>query len=249
MSVANGAFTRSNSFAPEKDGIIPRFYLESVEDPLASQREARPVFFDQERVELIIPGNSLNIVVEIVNDSHRQRWPEAYKRFKDGHEMAANGTPLEMWPILKPAQVRELKGINLFTVEHVAGMNDHACQRMMGGQRIRELAKAFLDDAASMALVTKTTAENEELRRTVSEQGAKIEELSKLLNSVHGQLVALQNTPHPVATHVAGQHDPMEQMRQNQPMPQGGQSSLDSLPSAPRRRGRQSAAEAQESIA
>lgn len=249
MSVANGAYTRSNGFMPEKDGIMPRFFIESVEDPLASQREGRPVFFDQERVELIIPGNMLNSPVEIVSNAHKDRWPEAYKRFKDGQEMSASGTPLEMWPILKPAQVRELKAINLYTVEHVAGMNDHVCQKMMGGQRLRELARAFLDDAAAMALVTKSTAEAEELRRRVTEQDAKIEELTRLLNSVHGQLVTLQNAPSAVAAHVPGQHDPMEAMRQHlATQPAGGQSSLDSLPAPAPRRRRQSA-ESQDSAA
>ena len=238
MSVQNGAFTRSNGFTPEKDGIIPRFFIESVEDPLASQREGHPVFFDQERVELLVPGNMLNVVVEIVGPSHAQRWPEAYKRFKDGQEMATNGTPLEFWPILKPAQVRELKAMNLFTIEHVRDMNDQVAQRKMAGRKLRNFARAYLDDAAAGAMLSKATADNEAKDLRIGELEHKVNELSTLLDSVHRDMQTLRNAPNPIASHVPGMHDPMEALRQAE-APQGGSSSLDLLPDAPPpRRGR-----------
>ena len=242
MSLQNGTFTRTNGFTPEKDGILPRFFVESVENPIATQQQGHPVFFDQERVELLVPGNMLNVPVEIVNDSHRQRWPEAYKRFKDGQEMSADGTPLEMWPILKPAQVRELKAMNLFTIEHVANMSDLVGQRMMAGPKLRNLAKAYLDDAAAQAIVTAATAENEKLKLQVSELTEKVGNLAATCDKLFAELQAQRNAPNPIASYVQGQHDPMEQMRQQQAVPQVQGSSLDSLPDvAPRRRRGQTA--------
>jgi hypothetical protein len=248
MSVANGTFTRTQSFTPEKGGVVPRFFLEQVEDPVASQREGRPIFFDQERVELLTPGNVLNIPVEIVNNSHRDKYPEAYKRFKDGMEMATTGTPLEQWPILKPAMVRELKAMNLFTVEHVADMNDHAVQRMMGGLRLRNLAKAYLDDAAASALLSRTTADNERKDAEIAELRNKVDELSALLNRVHSDMQSLKNAPNAVASHVPGMHDPVEAMKAAQAH-QGmhdssARSSLESLPDIQPRQRRQKSAEA-----
>lgn len=245
MSVQNGTYTRGNGFTPEKDGIIPRFHIESVTDEMATQREGRLICFDQERVELMIPGNMLNSAVEIVNDGHRNRWPEAYKRFKDGHEMAINGTPLEMWPVLRgPSQIRELKAMNLFTVEHIRDMSDHVVQRMMGGGRLRQLAKAFLDDAEAGAALSEATAKNEAAASRISELENKVSELTVLLNQVHGELVANRNAPNPIESYIPGQHDPMERMRQGvQQQPAGGQSSLENLPSPRNRKERRQQAE------
>src|SRR5579872_6182176 len=102
MAVQNGAYTRTEGFSQQADRIVPRFFIESIEDPLASEREGRPKFKDQERVELLIPGVSqYNIKVDIVNEDHKRRWPDVYKAFKEGQEISANGTPLEQWSLLK----------------------------------------------------------------------------------------------------------------------------------------------------
>lgn len=233
MSVPNGAFTRTTGFAPENDRIMPRFFIESVEDPLASQREGRPIFRDEERVELTIPGVSqYNIKVDIVNDSHRQRWPEQYKAFKAGMEISADGTPLEQWPILKRSQVLELKAMNFTTVEQVATMDDQTTQRFMGGMRLRTLAKSYIDDAEAGALLSKITADNDRKDQQIAELSRKVEELGSLLNSVHSTLQDTRNAQPALATYIPGMNDPAEQMKA--PQPAAGPSSLDSLP-APRR--------------
>lgn len=236
MSVQNGEYTRTNSFGADGGRIIPRFYVNSVQDPIATQREGRPIFFDREEVELITPGNPYNIPVEVVNDSHRQRWPEQYKAFKAGNEMSTTGTPLEQWPILKPAQVRELKALNLFTVEHVRDMSDHTIQRIpMGGRRLKAQAEAYLDDAEHQALLSKTIADNEKKDQRISELESKVTELGTLLNNIHGQMQAMKDAPSPVATFVPGMADPAQQFAQAQAQP-GAASSLDNLPEPARRR-------------
>src|SRR5581483_7129534 len=99
MTIQNGTFTRTNSFGPGDERILPRFHIESILDPVATEREGRPIFRDREEVELITPGNPYNIPNEIVNDDHRRRWPREYEAFKKGIEISSDGTPLEQWPI------------------------------------------------------------------------------------------------------------------------------------------------------
>lgn len=240
MTVQNGAYTRTYSFAPGDDRILPRFFVESIQDPLASEREGRPIFRDQERVELLSPGNTLNIPVEIVNDAHRERWPKQYQAFKQGIEMSGDGTPLEQWPILKRSQVLELKALNFFTVEDIAKMNDHATQRMMAGQRLRTLAKAFLDDAVASAELSKATADRERQASEINELKSKVEQLTNLLNQTHFEMQAMKNAPSPLATMIPGMHDPVELAKQAPDA--SGPSALDSLPDAPRRKRRSDAA-------
>lgn len=233
--VPNGTYTRTNGFGNEAaDKIVPRFYVEDIPDELASQRQGRPIFASQERVELLVPGNMLNIKVDIVTDEHRNRWPDAYAKFKKGQEIAVDGTPLEQWPLLKRAQVLELKAMNLFTVEHVASMPDTTCQSFMGGMRIRALAKAYLDDAAAGALLAEKTAEAERRNAENAELRSQIDELRTLLNRQHDELQGLKNAPHPVASVIPGMMDPMEQMKQGVHQPVGT-SALDTLPDVPRR--------------
>src|SRR5882672_1558091 len=109
MSIANGAYTRTNSYGPDMARVMPRFFIDSVEDHVASAREGRPIFRDEERVEIILPGNPQTRPVQIVNETHKQKWPDQYKAFKAGHEVALDGCPLEEWPRLKRSQVLELK--------------------------------------------------------------------------------------------------------------------------------------------
>jgi hypothetical protein len=212
-------YTRTNGADPRapSNNVWPRFFTDIVPDEIASVREGRRCFREEERVEIYMPGNNLNIPVHRVTDEHRQRWPKEYEAFKAGREPVLNGTPIEEWPALNRAQVAELKYLNFRTVEEIADANDLSLQRIgMGGRTLRDRAKAFLDDAHAIAVVEKTTAEldkrnaeNESLKMQVAQQG-------ELLGRLQAQLIAMQNAPNPLQTHIPGQHDPMEVARQQQ---------------------------------
>ena len=66
MEIPTGAFTRTDRFGDTRDATFPEFYIEAVEDPLASQRQGHPVYRDEERVKIRIPGNNLSMPVERV---------------------------------------------------------------------------------------------------------------------------------------------------------------------------------------
>lgn len=227
-----GAFTRSMSFqSGGRDPVTPRFHMEAIQDKVASAREGRPIFIHQERVQHLIPG-SPNQPVEIVNQSHRDRWPEQYEAFKRGEEMAHEGTPLEQWPILNRAQVLELKALGIFTVEQCADLSDTAMQRIpIAGQRIRDRARAYIDEAEKTAFVEKLNRENEALSSRIASLEHQNAELSQLLEKVSAQLTSLRDAPHPIATYVVP--EPASVANGG-----GAASSLDSLGGPPRGPGR-----------
>lgn len=235
-----GSYVRANSGA-DMASVYPRFFEDTIVDQAASAREGREIYKTVERVEIIMPGISqLTKPVANVTQEHIDRWPDQYKQFKAGQEMSVSGVPLEQWPILKRAQVLELKHLGFLTVEQVANMNDHAIQRIgMGGLRLKQLAQSYLDDEVAQAELAKTTAENARLKQQVSEQGEQIKQMSAMLERVSDDLLALQNRPHPIATYVPGQHDPIAAAQQAQPMPAPASSSLADLPapSVRKRRG------------
>lgn len=234
MSVPNGAFTRTNLGSGDGSNH-PRFFVDQVHDHVASEKAGRPIFRDEERVEIIMPGNPHTRPVARVTDEHRQRWPREYAAFRDGIELSPDGTPLEEWPILKKSQVMELKALGFKTVEHVREMDDLAIQRIgMGGRRLKDMASVFLDDADRVALTNQLASENERkdeeiaaLRRQIAEMGAQVEARFAELQTVRNAAPALQTT-------IPGMNDPMEQARQAQHV-ETGPSSLDNL-AAPRTR-------------
>ncbi len=187
-----------------------RFFMEPVEDELASAREGRPIYRELEMVEIYMPGNPYSKPVQEVNDSHRQRWPKEYEAFKQGMEVALNGTPLEEWCILKRTQVFELKALGFLTVEDIANCSDLATQRAMGLSELRNRAHAFLDDAAAMALVETRSKENEVLRSQLASLQEQVNQLGEITQRQHAELMALKNAPNPLATHIPGMSDPMQ---------------------------------------
>lgn len=210
MSIPNGAFTHTDSFNKEKDNTFPEFSLEPVPDELASQRQGYPIYRDEERVKIHIPGNSLSVVVERVNDLHKQRWPEHYARFKNGQEMSHEGTPLEMWPAMSSkSQVLFLKHHEIHTIEQMATVSDYNMGKLgMGAGQLRDLAKAFLDAAQRNAMTASLMGENEKLAVELIDAKNQIRELKDLMTGLQAQLTGLANRPNVIANHVPGQHDP-----------------------------------------
>lgn len=219
-----------------RDSTIPRFHIEAVPDPVASAAAGRPIFVSQERVQYINPGSS-NSPVDIVTDEHRQRWPDYYAKFRAGEEFSVTGTPLEHWSFLRRTNVMELKAIGIFSVEQCADLPDTAVQRIgMGGDAIRKAAKAYLDDAAAMSIVSEAIAAREAAEVRLAAMEKKLAELTPLLESVHAENMMLKNAAPPSQTYVPGMHDPIQASLQAQTQPVAT-SSLDSL-SAPKPRGR-----------
>ncbi len=225
------------------DGSIrPRFFMDPIQDELATAREGRPIFKNVERVEIFLPGNLGTVVVKNVDDGHRNRWSREYELFRKGMEQTAEGTPIEEWPVVNRAVVMELRSLGIQTIEEIATLSDVNCQKVMGLQGLRIKARVFLDDAAAMALTEQQGAEIEKLRSESAAQTRQIEELKELVNRMHGELMGLRNAPNPLATVIPGMIDPVQQARA---MQRAGdisreppQTSLGSFAEARRRPGR-----------
>ena len=222
--VNTGAFTRTDRFGDNRDPTFPEFMLVPVQDELATQRQGYPVFRDEEQVRIHIAGNSLSVPVERVNDEHRARWPEQYKRFKAGQEMAHEGTPLEMWPaISSKSQVLFLKYHDVFTIEQMATVSDYNLGKLgMGGRQLRDLAKAYLDAAERNAMTSSLMKDNERLGIELIDAKKQINELKGLISDMQGRIEGLSNRPNIVANHVPGEHDPFANLSPPQSPALGG---------------------------
>lgn len=223
-------YTRTESLAPgQRDLTVARFFIETVEDPIASAQTGRPCFKDEERVELIMPGNNYNRPVQRVTQDHKERWPREYEAFQKGITICADGIPLEEWPRLRRSQIMELKALGFQTVEQVANMDDQAAQRVgMGGMQLRNLARAFTDDAERNAQLEIETKKSDRLEMLNAGYQRQIDELKILTDRQHEQIMQLQNRQPEAETSVPSDHDPIERAKRN-PAPEVSRSSLDSI--------------------
>lgn len=171
--------------ARDNKNLAIRFYMEAVPDEVASQEAGRPVYKDVEFIEKRVRGDRNNIVQRPVYAEDKETWPDLYRAFKAGEEMAISGTPLAEWPSLPKSLVLELKHMGFTTVEHVANATDSVCAKFAGLQGLKQRAVNYIAQAKGEAPVLHLQAkvedqanELETLRRQVQEQSAMIKALS-----------------------------------------------------------------------
>ena len=178
----------------KKDKYI-RFYLEAMPDERASREAGRPMFKDQEMVEIKFVGDRENTLIALAHEkaimdpqgsgrhlTYAERFPERYRAFQADNQEVTEGTPIDHLPFLGKSQVAEFRAQNVRTVEGLRDIPDRLLSGKMGWRDLRERAKIWLEEADKMALVSKTTAENDELR-------ARLEKLEAMLAHVPAEAV------------------------------------------------------------
>lgn len=167
-------------------GLSAEFHIEAEQDMAESEKQGRPVFKEMEYITIRIPGDKDNDVIRAVRDIDKQTWPTQYAAFKAGLAQPLSGTPLAQLPFLTKAQVLEFAAVGVRTAEQLVEMSDVAAQKFMGVQGVKRRVKDFLDAAAGAAPITAMRGELEQrdneiavLKNALTEQGKKIEELSK----------------------------------------------------------------------
>lgn len=155
----------------DRDGTIARFYVRPVQNNFKSQQAGRPIFEDQEFVEIHVPGDRKTVVDTHVKEEHRRRWPRAYAAFKEGREAPLEGTALSEWAGITASQVEELRFSKVLTVEQLAALSDDQLNKTiaMGGFKLRASAQRFLEQATGSAPMERLAAENEVLKATLDE--------------------------------------------------------------------------------
>lgn len=149
----------------QPDTAFPRFFRAAQQNNIKSAAMGHPVYDDVEKVEVIIPGQTLSIPTLYVTQEHRDRWPIQYAAFKAGLEAVTEGTPIEQWPPLTPAQVANLKAINILSVEALSAVPDSALPSIgMGARALRDKAAAWLEQAAGGEPLSKALAAIEALK-------------------------------------------------------------------------------------
>lgn len=164
----------------EPSAVFPRFYMRQKQNEAKTREEGRPIFFEKEYVEIIIGGDKKTRIDTPVNDDHRKRWPEHYRRFKEGGASVVEGTSLKEWGAIPATRALELNAMNVFTVEQLSDLSDTMMQNIgMDGRALVAKAKAFIEARKDAGAIEKYAAENTKLRDDVDFLKLQLEELQQ----------------------------------------------------------------------
>lgn len=163
--------------------VVPFFKTVAIEDAIASKRSGRPIFKDQEVVEIRIagdrnfaptyPAKSMWKRIDGEERTYADRWPEAYARFKQGQEQVAHGTPLSELPFLTEARRQELRMLKVYTAEALASLDGKNLTNLgPHGREMKDSAAAYLERAKGFAQDIALKAEVEELKAKLAEMEA-----------------------------------------------------------------------------
>ncbi|MGO7279378.1 hypothetical protein ACCT18_29445 [Rhizobium ruizarguesonis] len=170
-------------------GVYASFSIQPIEQPFLTEKEGRPIFKDVEFVTIFIAGDKHTEVQRVATDHDKERFSDAYKRFKEGAAAREQmvGTPLAQWSYLKPSQIKELESINIYSVEQLAALSDTSKQKIgMGANELVSAAQAFLVTSKDASAASAFAAENERLKddvkrleEQVAEMGRRFEAMAK----------------------------------------------------------------------
>ncbi|QQO30735.1 hypothetical protein JJC00_18800 [Bradyrhizobium diazoefficiens] len=153
-----------NKFKPP----VVTFTNNPVLNEPASQKAGRPIFDDMEVCEIRFPGDTKCWAVFPAHEAepnatreggyvitYAEHYNAQYLQFKNQSQQTVAGTPLSEAPFLTEAKRRELRALNIHTVEALAALDGaHLKTLGMGGREWKNQAQAYLDRAGSSADVT-----------------------------------------------------------------------------------------------
>jgi hypothetical protein len=190
MSLNESDILYTNAQTHEDDKrLFVRFSLEARPDrskPIGE--DGRITYKDIEFISIHIPGDKTLSAHRPVMAADRARFPIQYQQFKNKNAEQLVGTPLAMWPLISPAQIRELEYFNVRTVEHLASMPDSGAGQMMGIQKLKQAAAAYIQDARDKAPLVKVQKELEARDAQIAAQAEQITQMNATLEKLLANL-------------------------------------------------------------
>lgn len=152
-----------------------------------------------EYVSIITPGDPKATPRRKVTDALRQKYAHAYRSWRTGMTTAPEGTPLEMWARLasSPAIVADLKYINIFTIEQLAGVADGNLHRLPMGPTLKNDAKAWLADRKDTAALEAQRRETDSLREGNAMMQGQMQVMMQQMAEMQAKLAATEAPKEP----------------------------------------------------
>lgn len=190
-------------------GLIVTFEWRPVLMEAISKELGHPHYEDRIFTNIVSPGNTKTVwdhqtkgiayyynddgtpaeyrVEDPENDiAEPKKYPDAWDRFLKGNDKATNGWLIEEWGAVTRSFAQNLKSQNIHTVEQLANLSDATAANIMGGIKFRDLAKAALDESATLSLAAK---EQERANKAIEEN----RHLSDQLKALQAEVASLKS--------------------------------------------------------
>lgn len=164
---------------PGDNHLVVSFTMEEFKNEKLTREAGRAIYEDKEMVHIRIPGdkqstidapaNGFCTMMDGTQTRYSDRFPEDYDRWKQGQSAAVVGTPLKHAPFLSKAEVMNLIGQNVFTIEQLSDMGG-APLRSLGqqGRKWQQQALAYLKSADGTRDATADAAEKAALMERIA---------------------------------------------------------------------------------
>src|SRR5262249_17250077 len=97
--------------------------------------------------------------------TYAERFDHEYRQFKEHATQTKTGTPLTEMPTLREGRRAELRALNIYTVEQLAGVDGQELKNLgQGGRELKNLAEEYIAQGRARASDTQMQAELEGLR-------------------------------------------------------------------------------------
>ena len=168
-----------NDFADTAEAdkaLMVKFFYKNVQNKMESQKTGRPVFKEVECISIRVAGQRDVQACRPATLADKSRFRPNYDAFLKRVEPPMEGMPLTEWPQIARSQVELLSYLGVKTVEQLITVSDANISQLMGGQRLKNKAKEWLELAGAENVI----AERDELKSQVAQMQ---EQLTMLLEN------------------------------------------------------------------
>lgn len=191
-------------------GLLVRFYAKPILMEAISKEQGYPYYEDRVFINIVSPGNTKTVwdmlakgitpkykqiaegeyeqdgweVEELEGEADPIKYPEAWALFIKKGEKVHKGWDLAEWGAITRSFAESLKGLNIPTVEALAGLSDAAASNIMGGRKFRDMARAALDEQELMSLATQEQEKASKAEERVKTLEKQIEGMQAQINSM-----------------------------------------------------------------
>lgn len=197
---------------PERPPYVT-YELRAVEDRSASM-EGRMAFKDvayalitpmgsKDRFERVVSEWFVQLEKDVQNGRFNPGWLRNFRAqfhaWQNDQEAPIDGTPLKMWPLATPGQIKSMTDLRLRSVEDLAAANEEVIHRLgMGGRTLVQKARDFLEASKSsvpLEELSRVKAENETLRTDIGELRGQVKDLLAVVGQLKPELLQKASQP------------------------------------------------------
>ena len=160
--------------------LVALFKHLAVKNETKTKEEGRPIYDDQEIVEIRMPGSKNVFVFPATAVSHwsgdeyggdqfrvtyAERFARQYQQFKAQQAQTKSGTPLAIVTFLTEGKRAELRAQNIYTIEQLAGVDGNELKNLGPfGRELKNKAEEYITEGKMNAPNLQMASELEAMR-------------------------------------------------------------------------------------